>query len=228
VAGKRCRSASIASAIVHADALVAITHVTGHMNAGLGATIKNLAMGCASRAGKLAMHSASRPAFHSAKCTACGACLRSCPVEAITVDKFAVVDDGKCISCGECYTVCRFKAISFSWASASEAMQEKLADYTAAVMAEKKGKSAFLSFIIGVTKDCDCQRGRKPVEVEDIGIVAGRDAVAVDQAAMDLVNERAGRDLFRKLWPHIDATLQLRAAEALGVGSRKYELVRAD
>lgn len=45
------------------------------------------------------------------KCTACGACVSSCPVEAIKVDEKAEVNKDTCISCGACVPECPVEAI---------------------------------------------------------------------------------------------------------------------
>jgi hypothetical protein len=75
--------------------------------------------------------------------------------------------------------------------------------------------------------------------VPDIGIIASRDPVAIDQAAADLVNAEQGiegsalktnhakgKDKFRDIYPNVDWHTQLDYACSLGLGSREYELVR--
>lgn len=47
-----------------------------------------------------------------AKCTTCGACAPSCPVEAIKVDDKADVNKETCISCGACVSECPVEAIA--------------------------------------------------------------------------------------------------------------------
>ena len=96
-----------------ADAAVVLTHVTGHLAAGLGASIKNVAMGMAGRAGKLQQHHAAEPIFNKGKCTACGLCAKHCPVGAIEIKKTAILDPARCIGCGECYAFCPEGAVSF-------------------------------------------------------------------------------------------------------------------
>jgi uncharacterized Fe-S center protein len=53
---KHFRKVTIASAIQEADFLLVMTHVKGHIEAGLGGAIKNVGMGCASRVGKQMQH----------------------------------------------------------------------------------------------------------------------------------------------------------------------------
>jgi Fe-S-cluster-containing hydrogenase component 2 len=49
----------------------------------------------------------------SEKCTGCGTCEETCPVEAITVEnQKAVVDAETCVDCGTCIEECTEKAIS--------------------------------------------------------------------------------------------------------------------
>ena len=46
------------------------------------------------------------------KCIGCGACVGSCPVDAITVDDKAEIDAEKCIDCGNCVDECPVDALS--------------------------------------------------------------------------------------------------------------------
>lgn len=46
------------------------------------------------------------------KCTACGTCVDTCPVEAIKVEDKAIVDEENCIDCGTCVDECPEKAIT--------------------------------------------------------------------------------------------------------------------
>ena len=226
IEGKHYKQVPISSAAYHADGFVVLSHVTGHVAAGLGAAIKNVAMGLVSRAGKMSQHHGSYPIFDSDKCTACGACARWCPAEAITVGKVAGLSKKKCIGCGECLAVCRFDAVGFDWGVAPKELQEKMAEHCLGVHSVLAGRMVYFNFATFITRDCDCFGTRQKAVCDDLGILAGDDPVAVDQATVDLLAEHCGGDLFRKMRPEIACDIQLRHGEAIGLGSRQYQLVR--
>jgi len=221
----RTASSKIAGAILDADVLIGLTHVTGHVQTGLGAAIKNIGMGCASRAGKLDQHSVTHPRVNAKQCRDCRVCMSFCPEAAIVqAEGHAAIEPARCIGCGECLVVCKFGAIKMKWDEDSLRLQEKMAEYAQRVLSHFRDKAVFISFLIHVTKDCDCMaRNQKPI-ADDIGILASLDPVAVDQAAADLLIARGGgRDPLRAGYD-IDWSAQLAHGEAIGLGSRAYTL----
>ena len=91
-------------------------------------------------------------------------------------------------------------------------------------------RAAFFNFIISVTKDCDCF-GKPNMRkiVDDIGIVASTDPVAVDKAALDLLEKKAGRKLAKLLGNvKLDPRYQIEHAEHIGLGGTDYELIEVD
>ena len=96
----------------------------------------------------------------------------------------------------------------------------------------------FVNFITQVSPACDCYGHNDLPIVGDLGILASRDPVAIDQACADLVNKSrglpgsalknksAGTDKFKDIYPQVDWPLQLEYAEKLGLGAREYELVK--
>ena len=223
--GRFLKHVFLAGAGYAADAAVILSHVTGHMVAGLGACIKNVAMGLAGRAGKLQQHHNSAPVFSARKCTACGVCVKHCPAAAIRIEKKAVLSPEKCIGCGECFAFCPSGAISFEWSETSPILQRKMAEYCLAYHSSKQGRIVYFNFISRVTRDCDCMTRAPKGALPDLGVIASLDPVAVDSAAVDLLNKREGRDVFSEFWPELDAGIQLDYAEEIGLGTRKYELV---
>lgn len=235
---KRFKQVYIGKEIVEADALISAAHFKGHELSGFGGTIKNLGMGCASRKGKLAQHSTVGPQVKKKKCIGCGDCVPHCSQKALSlVEKKAVIDPQKCIGCGECILICQQGAIQIQWNQAIPVFLENMVEYTAGVLANKKGKALFLNFITDVSPACDCYPFNDAPIVRNIGILAATDPVAIDQAAVDLVNQEAalpgsclttntaaGLDKFKGVYPQVDWTIQLAYAEQIGLGSRNYEL----
>ncbi len=227
IEGVHFKNVGIAVSIADADGLITVSHATGHLASGIGATLKNLGMGCASRKGKLLQHSDTKPFVRKAKCINCAACEDACPEDAISHDDDgkASIEDGKCIGCGECIAQCRSGAIGFNWDSASSMLQEKMVEHALGVIGSKKGKIGYLLGIVNLTKDCDCLGQGSPIVARDIGFAASMDPVALDQAAMDLVSQAEGKRLDELSYPELDGTVQLAYAQNLGLGSRRYDLV---
>jgi len=225
-AQERTVSSKIAAGILDADALVCLSHVTGHVQTGLGAAIKNMGMGCASRAGKLDQHSTVHPWVSPQQCRNCGMCREFCPAEAIIQAEGHVrIDPARCIGCGECLVVCKPGAVKMKWDEDSRRLQEMMAEYAFRVFRHFKGKAAFLNFLVKITKDCDCMAKDDPRIVEDIGLLASLDPVAADKAAADMVIRRGGgADAFRRGYD-IDWSFQLSHGEKIGLGSMDYELI---
>jgi uncharacterized Fe-S center protein len=238
IKGKHFQAVKIASDIVRADALVVLTHVKGHELTGIGGALKNMGMGCGSRAGKLAMHSDVRP-YVSDKCAGCGKCLGWCPVSGITLaDGHATIDSKICIGCGECMFVCPQRAIKFQWDESYKAVQEKIAEYALGVAKSKTGKIGYVSILVDIAPQCDCYPFSDASIVPNIGILTSLDPVAIDQASADLINAQPGipgtllkdttpgSDKLRDIYPDLDWTIQMKYAEELGLGSRKYTLMK--
>lgn len=226
IPGKHFKSVKIVNDVLHSNTLMVLSHMTGHVLSGLGAAIKNLAMGCAPRSGKQMQHADIKPQVIIENCQACGLCLKYCLKEAISFyDGVAWIDEEKCYGCGECIATCRFKAIRHSMDDASAPLQEKMAEYALGAVQDKKGKVCYFNFLTHITQECDCMSKAQDKITEDIGILASYDPVAIDQASIDLLKAQTGEDTLLKLWPDNDYNVQLNHGEKIGLGSRKYELI---
>ena len=109
-------------------------------------------------------------------------------------------------------------------------MQKSMAEHAFGALKGKENRAVFFNFLLSVTKDCDCfSTPRMPKIVEDIGILASTDAVAVDAAALDLVEDKTGRTLGALIRnKQLDPRRQIEHAESMGLGSSTYELVEVD
>jgi hypothetical protein len=238
IEGELLAEVSIAREIVDADSLVVVTHFKGHELSGFGGALKNMGMGCAARDGKLVQHSTLGPAISPAQCKGCARCISYCPAGAIALDgKTAVIEGHKCIGCGECILVCPHGAVQVQWNEAQDHFQKKMAEHAAGALKGKEERSVFLNFLMQISPACDCYPNNDAPFVADIGILASLDPVAIDAASVDLVNahdalpgtavkRRAGRDLFRALYPDVDWNVQLDHAAKMGLGSRDYKIVK--
>ena len=225
---KFIKNAHLARIFIDVDAIVAISHFKGHILTGFGGALKNIGMGCASRQGKLAQHCDVAPVVHADKCIGCGECEIICPVAAIHLEnKKSVVDNSKCIGCASCLAVCPTMAMFIDF-GAGDKVQEKIAEYSAAVLEKKKNKAGFINFAIKINKECDCWGMENPRICPDVGIFASFDPVSIDKASFDLVNKVSGRDIFKAVHPEQDGIRHLRRAQEIGLGNLDYELIKLE
>jgi hypothetical protein len=237
---ENCKTAKIGAEAYHADALIALAHVHCHGGTGLAATFKNMGMGLGSRAGKQAMHSQKDPPrVDEGKCVGDGECVRYCPVNAVElIGGKAVIDGDTCIRCGECTVTCPHGAIAIRWGDEPGLLQKRIVEYTLAVLKNKERKCLFYAFLLDMIPGCLCQSQSERPFVQDIGILASRDPVALEQATFDMVNAQEGikdsalpsahdrgADKFRALVPAIDSEITMMYAEQIGLGTRRYKIV---
>lgn len=227
IPGRHFSKVGVAEAMAHARCAVVVSHATGHLATGYGATLKNLGMGCASRKGKLAQHSDTHPFVKTSQCTACGECIDHCPSGALSPGEGAraVLDDAACIGCGECIAQCSSDAIGFRWDSSSRGLQEKMVEHALGVVQALAHRIVYVLGLVDITRDCDCLGKGSDRVAKDIGFALSSDPVALDQAAMDLVVSASGKRIDQLSYPEHDGTIQLAYAEQLGLGSRAYEFV---
>jgi len=248
-AGPVLGSVQVASAIHDAPAMIVVSHCKGHIGSGYGGAIKNLAMGGVAGRHRSGDWKQARGHLHAASgessvirdpelCTLCLQCLHVCPTEAISeTDDGLVVDDEKCWRCGRCERVCPEGAIRLEKRGEDE-FQMALAEGTQAVLSTfAPGKVLYFNFVVEVQPECDCMPTADTPVVQDQGILAGMDIVAVEQAALDLINNavplpgslaedrgvQAGQRILAET-VGVDGQLHVDAAAQIGLGSRAYEL----
>ncbi|MEG2597230.1 MAG: DUF362 domain-containing protein [Oscillospiraceae bacterium] len=237
VEGEYVKEAKIGRAIMDADVFISLNHFKGHEATGFGGALKNIGMGCGSRAGKMEMHSSGKPFVLPEECIGCGACKKICAHSAISFpEKKACIDPDKCVGCGRCIGVCPADAISPANDEANDILDKKIVEYSCAVL---NGRPHFhISLIVDVSPFCDCHSESDAPILPDIGMLASFDPVALDMACADLCNaapalpnSRLGE---RKQIPHDHFTsnhsdtnwkVTIDHSVKMGLGQEKYELI---
>ena len=113
------------------------------------------------------------------------------------------------------------------WDTEQDRFLEAMADAALSVVEYFKGKIAYINVMCNLSVDCDCCAVAEDPCMKDVGILAGLDPVALDQACLDLIyrSEDQGRDHFIERVESRHGIHTIEAAEQLGVGSREYKLI---
>ena len=86
----------------------------------------------------------------------------------------------------------------------------------------------YINVMNRLSVDCDCDGNPAEPDIHDIGILASFDPVALDQACVDLVYKAEGNESLVKRIENRHGIHALEHAEAIGLGSRAYDLVNID
>ncbi|KAI4443334.1 hypothetical protein C824_005869 [Schaedlerella arabinosiphila] len=242
--GEYIQEAKIGRAVMDADIFISLTHFKGHELTGFGGTIKNIGMGCGSRAGKKDQHHNGKPVIDPENCRGCRLCMRECANDGLAFDegrKVMTIDEAHCVGCGRCIGACNFDAIHFGQDAAVKELNCRMAEYTKAVVA---GRDNFhISLVCDISPVCDCHSGNDVPILPDIGMFASFDPLALDQACVDaclrqtplpnsqLTEQMAGHDFhdhhdhFENTTPNSEYKTCLAHAEKIGLGTKEYELI---
>lgn len=241
--GEYCKEAYIGRAVMDADIFISLTHFKGHESTGFGGAIKNIGMGCGSRAGKMQQHNSGKPIVHDDLCRGCRRCAKECGSDAIAYENGkAVINQDICKGCGRCIGACAFDAIENQNWNANEILGRKMAEYSQAVC---DGRPTFhISLVRDISPNCDCHGENDAPILPDVGIFASFDPVALDQACVDaclhatpMPNSQLSDNLADPHWHHhhdnfLDSNPNVRwketleHAEKIGLGTREYELIQ--
>ena len=241
--GEYCKEAYIGRAVMDADIFISLTHFKGHESTGFGGAIKNIGMGCGSRAGKMQQHNSGKPIVHDDLCRGCRRCAKECGSDAITYENGkAVINQDICKGWGRCIGACAFDAIENQNWDANEILGRKMAEYSQAVC---DGRPTFhISLVRDISPNCDCHGENDAPILPDVGIFASFDPVALDQACVDaclhatpMPNSQLSDNLADPHWHHhhdnfLDSNPNVRwketleHAEKIGLGTREYELIK--
>ena len=240
VGGEYVKNAKIGRAVMDADVFISLTHFKGHEEAGFGGCLKNIGMGCGSRAGKMEQHNAGKPHVAQKHCIGCGQCRKICAHGAPIIENGkAHIDHDRCVGCGRCIAVCPKDAVRIDWDESTTNLNCKIAEYTKAVV---DGRPCFhISLVIDVSPNCDCRPENDMAIVPNVGMFASFDPVALDMACVDAVNAQTPlrgsaaddahakahvHDHFQRLHPDTNWRSCLEHGEKIGIGTREYELIK--
>lgn len=243
--GEYVKEAKIGRAVMDADVFISLTHFKGHEMTGFGGAIKNIGMGCGSRAGKTEQHSGGKPHIIDENCRGCHKCQKECANGGLVFDaerKKMTVNKDSCVGCGRCLGACNFDAIAFDNENANEILNYKMAEYTKAVV---DGRPSFhISLIVDVSPNCDCHCENDAPILPNIGMFASFDPLALDQACVDACLAEAPlphsqlsdhladphfhdhHDHFTNSSPESEWRSCLDHAAKIGLGNREYELIK--
>ncbi|MBQ3582338.1 MAG: DUF362 domain-containing protein [Alistipes sp.] len=243
--GEYVKSAKIGRAVMDADIFISLSHFKGHEMTGFGGAIKNIGMGCGSRAGKTDQHSGGQPQISEELCRGCKKCLAQCANNGLYFDvetRKMKVNTDNCVGCGRCLGACNFDAISFENEQAPELLNRRMAEYAKAVV---WGRPHFhISLVLDVSPNCDCHAENDAPILPNIGMFASADPLALDQACVDAClaatpmpgsqlydhmhspDFHDHHDHFKNSTPESEWRSCLEHAEKIGLGSREYELIK--
>ncbi|MDO5416806.1 MAG: DUF362 domain-containing protein [Lachnospiraceae bacterium] len=245
IGGEYVKEAKIGRAVMDADVFISLTHFKGHESTGFGGTIKNIGMGCGSRAGKTEQHSNGIPHIEEALCRGCRKCQKECANGGLVFledQRKMSVNQDACVGCGRCLGACNFDAIQFNENNANAVLNCRMAEYTKAVV---DGRPNFhISLVVDVSPNCDCHGENDAPILPNIGMFASFDPLALDQACADAClsaaplphSQLADRmadphfvdhhDHFSNSNPESEWKSCLEHAAKIGLGNREYELIQ--
>lgn len=242
--GEYIDKAKIGRAVMDADIFISLSHFKGHETTGFGGAIKNIGMGCGSRAGKKAQHMNGQPQIDQELCRGCRACMRECANDGLSFDENTrkmSINTQNCVGCGRCIGACNFDAIAFANYAATKDLNCRMAEYTKAVIQNRP--NFHISLIVDVSPNCDCHAENDAPILPNIGMFASFDPLALDQACVDaclkatpLPNSQLAEamdkedfcdhhDHFENTTPNSEYKTCLAHAEKIGLGTREYEVV---
>ena len=243
--GEYVKKAKIGRAVMDADVFISLNHFKGHEMTGFGGAIKNIGMGCGSRAGKCEQHVSGKVRIKEALCRGCKRCQFQCANNALIYNKETLkmsVNTDNCVGCGRCIAACNFDAISSSDYHAPQLLNYKMAEYAKAVI---DGRPHFhISLVLDISPNCDCHPENDAPILPNIGMFVSKDPLALDQACVDAclaatpmpgsqLYDRMQRpdfhdhhDHFKNSTPESEYKSCLEHAEKIGIGTREYELIK--
>lgn len=113
------------------------------------------------------------------------------------------------------------------WTANHDLFLESMADAASSVHDYFKDNIVYINVMKNMSVDCDCCAVAEDPCMKDIGILISTDPIAIDQACLDLVyaSTDPGKEHLIERIESRNGVHTIEAAEALGYGSRDYELI---
>jgi uncharacterized Fe-S center protein len=253
IGGRLVERAYVAPLFGDVDALISLAHFKGHDCASIGGQMKNLGVGCQAKQGKHWIHHEQPFRVDPDRCDGCGDCVSVCPEGAVRMEgQWAAIDEEACVLCAECLRVCAPGAIGAAFSPLGKGLCARIGEAaTGVVQLVGQAKCGFVNVAVDITPLCDCDPFTDVPFVQDLGIFASRDPVALDRACVDAVTAASGlpnsmaeeagvmepgvekfNALARVRWLATpggedqapDWRVMLDAAEGVGLGTQQYHL----
>jgi len=223
---KHFKEIKVARGVDDYDSFIILSHYKGHTSAGFGGAIKNVSMGLAAIPGKMALHASNIPTTNPKRCISCGLCVNNCPAGAISINPL-VIDSSKCIGCADCIGICPQRAFGVPWSSTSQPIfQERLCEYAKGMCDSLN--MVYINVLANISRVCDCSPYAPPPFMEDLGIMASTDIVAIDQACLDMVNKFQEMDDTFLHQSGTSGNTQTDYGQSIGLGNKEYILINID
>ena len=117
------------------------------------------------------------------------------------------------------------------WGIAKEEFMERMVESTKATVDHFGKHITFINVLRNMSVSCDCEgTAAAPVTTPDIGILASKDILALDQASVDMVyalHDGKGHDLIERMESR-HGLRQLTYMKEMGMGNDLYEIVDLD
>lgn len=116
------------------------------------------------------------------------------------------------------------------WTANHDLLLESMADAASSVHNYFKDNIVYINVMKNMSVDCDCCAVAEDPCMKDIGILISTDPIAIDQACLDLVyaSDDPGKEHLIERIESRNGVHTIEAAEALGYGSRDYELIEIE
>jgi len=237
-------SVEIAGEVADAEALIDLSHFKAHGACGFGGASKNLSMGAVNESTRGRLHALEGGLeWNREKCNQCRACVDNCESGALRMNPSGEwnVFYHHCRFCQHCVLICPEQAISIQGGAYADFQRGMALTTTEILKTFEPGHVVFINFLMDITVFCDCWGMTTPRLLPDIGILAGRDIVAIEKASLDMVHESdlipgslpsqlplgEGNHLFERIHGK-NPYLVIDYLAALGQGSLEYQLREVD